>query len=109
MAQNSEPQLFEDIPVEMKILSGPLADHWSGWEGDPIYFYEITFASEMTGMEHKRQYRQGLPKPPYEIEFFEGLPVSVPIFLFTPSEASQEKLSTLVATALAEWQQSQQS
>lgn len=107
--QNLAPQLFEDTPLDMKILSGPMADHWSDWKGDPIYFYEITFASGMTEERYRRRYRQGLPKPPYETTFSEGIPVSIPIFEAQPSEANQERLSALVAIAVANWQQSQQS
>jgi hypothetical protein len=105
--QNLEPQLFEDTPLDMKIISGPLADHWPGWEGDPIYYYKITFESGTTGKRYERQYRQGLPKPPYEATFSENVQVSVPIFQSPPSEANQEALSILVATAIDEWQQSQ--
>jgi hypothetical protein len=110
--QNLAPQLFEDTPLRLEILSGPLADHWETWQGDPIYWYKITFASGMTGDKYERQYRQALPKAPYDAMFFEDVQVSLPIFQHypaPPSEANQERLSALVATALDEWQQSQQS
>ena len=109
MNQSLAPQLFEDTPLSMKILSGPLADHWDTWRGDPIYWYQITFEEGMTGNRYERQYRQELPKVPYEVKVVEDLEVSIPIFQAPPSEAIQERLSALVATAIDEWQKSQQS
>ena len=102
-----EPQLFEDIPLRLDILSGPLADHWPSWEGDPTYYYKITFESGTTGQRYERQYRQGLPKPPYEAIFFEGQPISVPIFQTPVTNPDEEAIANMVATALDEWQQSQ--
>jgi hypothetical protein len=105
--QNLAPQLFEDIPLRLEILSGPLFDHW---EGDPVYFYRMVFRPGMTlaitdprwlsysapDNEYTRLYRQELPKPPYSFEPYAIMP-------------DQEAVASMVATALNEWQKSQQS
>jgi hypothetical protein len=107
MNQNLAPQLFEDIPLRLEILSGPLFDHW---EGDPVYYYRISFQPGMTlaandrrrlsydavSNEYMRFYRQELPKPPYSFEPYAIMP-------------DQEAVATMVATALDKWQQSKQS
>jgi hypothetical protein len=104
------PQLFEDTPLRLEILSGPLADHWPDWEGDPIYYYRIPFRPGMAldakdprwqsynaaSNEYTRLYRQELPKPPYSFEPYAIMP-------------DQEAVANMVAIAVANWQQSQQS
>lgn len=105
--QNLAPQLFEDTPLRLEIISGPLFDHW---EGDPVYYYRILFQPGMTltandprwrfydaaSNEYVRLYRQELPKPPYSFEPYAIMP-------------DQDAVEAMVATALNEWQQSQQS
>jgi hypothetical protein len=104
--QNLAPQLFEDIPLRIEILSGPLFDHWEG--GDPVYYYRIPFQPAMTlaandprwlsynaaDNEYMRLYRQELPKPPYSFEPYAIMP-------------DQEAVAFMVATAIDEWQKSQ--